>query len=433
MRRIGLLASLTVLVVPLGSTPRPLPLQAPEAATVPLTGIQYGPTGARLASVDPDTLTALRLSEPLGYVSAWVVSPGGTRLAVGTPSPKGVHATTLRFAEPSTLSVTPGGVRLGGFMRAALWTLSGLFAVVATGSASELETIDSTALKVVARRSIGTSVGAVARSSNGLVLLGERANAIAPARVIVVGPTGDVRSLRLARIPAGTAWKRMSGGMIGSTRQPGLAVDAAANKAYVVDPAGLVASVDLLDLSVAYHRLSRPVFERLSAWLTPTAEAKGMNGPIRAARWLGDGLVAVSGEDNTMARRKGGGFVASGKGAGLTVIDTHDWTAQTIDSRADAMTIADGVLLATGVTWRSTSGGATTTGEGVAAYGPDRALLWRFDEGSRRWVLSAYGGRAVVGRASGNVYDVVDVRTGTVLRAKVAGSFPQLLLGAGST
>lgn len=435
MRRIGLLAGLAVaVVVPFGAAgPRPLPLRAPEAATVPLTGLQYGSGGARLVHVDPGTLTAVRVSEPFGYASGWVRSPDGTGLAVGTPSPRGVHATTLRFADPSTLSFAPGGVRLGGFIRAGLWTSSGLLAVVATASASELERIDAASLKIVARRSINASIGAVARSSNGLVLLGERTGAIAPARVVVVGSAGAVRSVRLARITAGTAWKRTSGDMIGSVRRPGLAVDAAGSKAYVVDPSGLVAAVDLRDLSVAYHRLSRPVFERLSAWLTPAAEAKGMNGPTRAAHWLGDGLIAISGEDNTMARQKGGGFVASGTPSGLTVIDTNDWTAQTIDRRADAFTIADGVLLTTGVTWRSATTGGTSTGEGVAAYGPDRTMLWRFDDGSRRWVLTAYGGLAVVGRASGKFYDVVDIRTGTVLRAKVAGPFPQLLLGAGST
>jgi hypothetical protein len=76
---------------------------------------------------------------------------------------------------------------------------------------------------------------------------------IAAARLLTVGPDADVRSVSLARIRAGTRWNRSTSTPIGTVREPGLAVDAAGAAAYVVDAGGLVARIDLRDLSVTYH------------------------------------------------------------------------------------------------------------------------------------------------------------------------------------
>src|SRR5204863_449886 len=78
--------------------------------------------------------------------------------------------------------------------------------------------------------------------------------------------------------------------------------------------------------------------------------------------------------------------------AGLAIVDTRDWSIQRLDPGADTVTVADGVLLATGR--RLAPGQDTPTGMGLAAYGADRSLRFRLFQGSSSWVLRALDGRA---------------------------------------
>ena len=434
--RIGLLGVAALLLVPVGATgDRPLPLEAPVAATAPLTAIAYRGNGFRLAQVDDATLALGRASDHVaGYAGGWLRAPGGALLAVavGTTTPPG---STLRFVRPATLEWRPGGVPLDGFFRSGLWPAAGrLVAVVDGATRATAETVDVAAQAVVARRPLAGIVVWAERSSQGLVVLLQPARKIGPAWLAAIAADGSVRSVQLRRILAGTSWKRRGRGneMIGTMRRPGLAVDPASDTAYVVDPSGLVASIDLRTLAVAYHRTARSALSRLGAWLTPAAEAKGLNGPTRRAQWLGDDLIAITGIDQTVARQRSGGLVFSGRAAGLTILDTRDWHVRTLDPRANAATVADGMLLASGSSWRSGPLKSTSTAEGLAAYGADGALRWRLGEGGVRWVGAAYGSLVLVGRPASDAYDVVDLQSGKVLRAGVDGPVPQLLLGAGS-
>jgi hypothetical protein len=83
--------------------------------------------------------------------------------------------------------------------------------------------------------------------------------------------------------------------------QPGLAVDPDGRRAFVVGAGDPLAVVDLRTLEVAWHRTEpRPgLLGRLADWLLPAAEAKSVHGPVRMAAWLGDGLMAVWGQDET--------------------------------------------------------------------------------------------------------------------------------------
>jgi hypothetical protein len=97
---------------------------------------------------------------------------------------------------------------------------------------------------------------------------------------------------------------------------------------------------------------------------------------VRTARWLGGGLIAVTGAD--VDRRQS-------KPAGLQLVDTRTWHARTIDADASAVVLGDDVLLATGGT------------RGVTAYGLDGRRRFRLFDGEQAWVDRVFDGRAYVG------------------------------------
>jgi hypothetical protein len=431
VRRLGLLGVLAVLAVPAGSGVRPLPLHAQPAATPTLLGIVGAAKGSRLAEIDPATLQAGRTSELVPYIDSWVRSPDGSRLAVATNTRGNPADPKLRFFDPSTLQWAPQVVDLDCGLSSALWPSADrivAFADCGNGYGS-VETIDAAAGKVVARTSVRALVTTIRRSADGLVMLAVPNAGLAPARLLTVGPDARVRSVTLARIRVGTRWNE--GTRIGTMREPGLAVDTAGGIAYVADGGGLVARVDLRDLSVTYHTPAKTLLDRFGAWLTPPAQAKAISGPSRTAVWLGDGLLAVTGADY-FATRKRGTYVVSNAPAGLRVIDTRDWTARTIDPEASSLALAEGVLLTAGGRYRSNSTGTGTisTGEGIAAYGTDGRLRWRIDAGASRVVISTYGSVALTWKSGADPYDVIDLASGKLVRA--AASYVTLLLGPGT-
>jgi hypothetical protein len=140
----------------------------------------------------------------------------------------------------------------------------------------------------------------------------------------------------------------------------------------------------------------------------------------------------MAGSNGTTVKEKDGSLTLSFEPAGLQIVDTADWSARTIDARADNALVADGVLLATGGTWSYGGGSPAGTGIGVAAYGVDGRLRWRFGDGGRRHLGTAYGSLATVYAEGTGPSVALDLDTGRVVRSFGDGQFPQLLLGAGS-
>ncbi|HJQ74419.1 MAG TPA: hypothetical protein VJ814_06005 [Gaiellaceae bacterium] len=442
----GCLAAAAAVAVTLaaGSSPsRSLPLRSPAKATSSLSAVVSDQFGSRLERIDPATFAALHASSRVAWQDGWVRSPGGKLLAVSTnPQSSNVSFSTLHFASASSLRWQGHGIRLHGYFQAAIWPRRGtLYALVGNccGPGLTLERIDTAARKIVARTGIPGPVLEIERSATGLVLLeGGEYNEIAPARLLAIGADGSVRSVRLDQIVAGLHWDQSSQDPIGTIRQPGLAVDASGGVAYVLDPDGLVATVQLADLSVAYHRLgSHSLLDRLSAWFTPAAEAKGANGPTLTARWLGDGLIALTGNDETATPQKDGTLVASSRPLGLRIVDTSDWSSRLLDPEAGSVLVADGVLLASGSSWSSDATGNTSSGEGIAAYNPDGSLRWRRRAGAQISLIAAYGNRAVVqnlgtATTAPGPLQLVDTGTGRAVRTLRGATWAWLLLGSGS-
>jgi hypothetical protein len=437
----GSLAVAAITVVPWGGGGRPLPLHAPEAATSPLLAIAFDQHGSKLEELDPSTFTAIRASAPVGWYDGWVVSPDRTLLGVATHADSSyARFSTIRFANSSTLRWVRRGVRLDGYLRGAIWPRAGtIYALAADwgGAWLTLDTIDTVAKKIVARTTIVSQVTTVAHSVDGLVLLGQNVNAIAPATVTVVDSNGGVRSVGLARILMGTHFDQSSQDPIGTTREPGLAVDPVGDVAYIIDLDGLVAEVRLSDLAVSYHKLGGSLRARLAAWLMPPAEAKGVNGLALTAHWLGDGLIAVTGTNQSATRKKDGRLVLSSTPDGLRVIDTNDWSERTLDVGADRAIVVEGLLLAGGNRWRSDGSKTTSSGEGLAAYGADGSLRWRLESAANVSVIAAYGSRALIqkigtGQITQQPLQLVDLDSGQIVGTLPGSAYVWPLLGSGS-
>jgi hypothetical protein len=419
---------------------RPLPLQRDVALPSPLVAVASTGHGSKLEQIDPSTFTPIRSSKPVDWYDGSVLSPDHKLLAVASSVDGGGYPTsTIRFANPSMLTWVRKGVKLDGYFRGGLWPRPDvLYALVGDccGPGLTLETINTAKKKVVAKTKLEAQVGQVTRSAAGLLMLGSRSNTLAAALLTVIDSSGHVRSTTLDRIISGTHFDQASQDPIGTTRQPGLAVDDRDGVAYVVDPGGLIAGVRLSDLTVTYHQLGRSLIARLSAWLTPPAEAKGLNGPTLTARWLGDGLIAVAGTINTTAKTKDGGIAYSTSPAGLRIIDTRDWSEHTLDGRAAQMLVADGLMLASGGSWRSAtnSSSSAASGEGLVAYGPDGAVRWRLDPGKDINLLGAWGSRALIQAYGATVQPVqlIDLASHRVIRSFSPNSYPWPLIGGGS-
>src|SRR5207244_7209798 len=99
---------------------------------------------------------------------------------------------------------------------------------------------------------------------------------------------------------------------------------------------------------------------------------------------------------------------------------TRGWTVRTIDPEAGSLLVADGLLLTTGTRWRSTATRTISTGEGIAAYGPDGRLRWRIDAGTARSLIGAYGSAALTWKSGTDPYTVIDVSSGKLVRANAA-------------
>jgi hypothetical protein len=274
-------------------------------------GIDSTVLGMRLAWYDPATLTKLpgRTVSLANHAGNWSFSPDRTRLAVASGG-----ATDLRFIDVKRMRVL-GTVRLGTKFHPVGMTwlrANRLLAVVG----NVVVVVDPTHLRVVRKARVPGIVRDALPTPDGLaVLLGQDVNGFAPAKVAAVDGEGRVRAVTIDRITVGF----QRNGDAYEVRQAGLAVDPAARRAFVVGGDGMIAEVDLRSPAVSYHGSTRSL-------------AKELPGPQWTARWLGNGLLAVSGSDGLQRK-------------GLRIVDTRDWSTRVVDGETVALALGDGVLV----------------------------------------------------------------------------------------
>jgi hypothetical protein len=285
-----------------------------------LYGLVSANAGTWLSGLDPDTLEPLGTRLSLGTVGAFAYDSHGW----------------LAYADGRRVRIVDVQ-RMRAFKSIPLWTgmpvavgwLQWDTIVVVTGmSVLEVRAIDWATERVVRTARVNGTVVARARGDDELVLLLAPAGEIGPARLLVVEPTGKARVIPVPRISAGQQWDSSTDPPTGKGRQPGLALDAEHDVAYVVGD-GLVAEVPLAG-SAAYHSL-RGSF------------AKVIAGKWVSAAWLGNGTLAIAGSVSADGRRI--------DATGLELVDTRTWTSKVVENGASWVEPSNGLALVTGTSW----------------------------------------------------------------------------------
>jgi hypothetical protein len=218
-----------------------------------------------------------------------------------------------------------------GGVSALLWPAPRRLLAIA---ADEVLSIDPARRAVVRRASLpfGEQRLDTARVGDRIVLLVASEGL---ARLVVVDGQGAVRSTGMD-VPAGAQPRSAT------FARPGLAVDPAGARAFVVAASGSVAEISLDAMAVQYREVREQVslLGRLARWLEPAAEAKEFHpGPTPTAVWLGNGNLALAG--TTTAE-------GTSRPSGLALVDTRTWLRETLDPDVSRVTVSDGRLIAVG-------------------------------------------------------------------------------------
>ena len=357
------------LVLLVGCSGEPAERPVAESGPPPLGLVWKENGGAYVARLHPRTLEPLagpraELGRRNGW--PWVFSPDGSRIAFGGPRP-------IRIVDARAVRVTGEAPNPFGYFDVLAWPEPRRMVLVRgmePGSAGGVAVVDPVAGAVVWRRPVAGTVVDFARTESGLVLLLGPNSGIEGARLAVVTPDAGIRLVRLGRVQAGIRAQSLGGGhSVDHYRTPGLAVDPARQRAYVVSAADEVAEVRPRGLRVTYHALEeqKSIRERVQSWLEPAAKAKGASdGWLRRALWLGDSTLAVFGWDDRAFFDAEGYQQQLTEAAGLALIDVARWSKRVLDPQATSASLEGDVLLAFGSRWSSAEGGYE--GTGVKAY-----------------------------------------------------------------
>jgi hypothetical protein len=395
------------------STTQPVAPTAQAKSATPLYGIAYSRAAAELSRFDPATLRPvgkrLRVTQdwPL-----WAFSPDRRQLALATERAR------LNLIDLRTMRVRSRfrGRRL---VRGLAWPTPRRIVLAEHG---ETLVVDPAAGRIVRREVRAGKPLHTRRTRDELVLLGPLAEEIGRARLDVIGRDGRGRTVLLERILIGTdrgendqaPWRSES---------PGLAVDVAGNRAFVVGGSGLVAEVDLATLAVSYRqpRVSRSLLSRLTGWLDPAAHAKIVDGPYRTAVWL-DGVVAIAGYDAVTS-----GDTMTTHPYGLRLYDPRTNELRTIAPDATRLDASSGVLLAYGTRYDGRS--SAVAGNGLSGYRADGTRRFHLFGTAPVETLFAAEGEAYVW--SGGMLHAVDLAHGAVRTSrKPAGMVVFLTAGS---
>jgi hypothetical protein len=405
------LAALLVAVGIGGPALAPVPPTSPGKVPASVLGIIWNETGfakPRLARLKPLTLEPNGREMPLrlGGGSATAVSPNGRLLAVGTAAP-GIQLIDLRRMKEV------GYVKLGGsgWVTFLFWEHSALFAAVQSDTNGAVLVIDPVGRQVIRRHRLQRAILAVEHGIGGIVLITAPRNTVGPVELDVVGGKG-MSSVPIAKVLGGSETENGADGFRARQVTPGLAIDRAGRRAFIVPAGRTVAEISLRNLALEYHELSEPVslLGRLHNWLEPSAKAKLIEGPQRKAAWLGDGLIALTGADYTTVNDSNGQPEVHVRAAGLSFIDTSDWSVCEINEETSDFTVSGSRLLAFGDTsW----GDPAAKRLGLVGYDQHGSELFQVLKGRRVGWLETAGDlayfvvddrrRVVVDAASGRV------------------------------
>ena len=359
-----------------------------ELAQPTLHGSVWTGKRAALQRLDPATLRPVKRTRAtlrqLPMDAAY--SPDGRRLAVDT----GVDGLVVLRA--SDLAVVRRITGYGG-VRLVAWPRAGRILLVA----SYVALLDPTRRQPEVRSwGLDGGVVAAAATGHGVVLLLAPDEKIGPLRLVRVDAAGAFGSVAIPRVTGGTAAPEPGGEV--ATRQPALAVGAAGRTAYVLAAGSPVAEVDLPSLAVRYHEVR-----------ALAARTKLVAGSARAAVVVGDTL-AVSGVTYSRGTQNGTAVVKATP-AGLTLVDTRDWSVRRVDDAPTSVARAGSTLLAFGGGYD----GVRQTGSGLRAYDARGAERWHLFGSEPVGGVQHLGARLYVGGPGARVLRIVDLERGAVV------------------
>jgi hypothetical protein len=341
-----------------------------------------------------------------GFAGAWSFSADRSRLALASSYVASLGRPAGIFLVDAQRVRSIRRVRLSaglGHVAALAWVRGDRVVVLLQGRApSSVLSLDLTSGRIRARHELGGLVMGGVHRPGGFVLLLAPPSGIGAARVVTIDAQLGVRTVTLARIRAGWAQGRPAVDVPMQQREPGLAVDAAGERAFVVGAGEPLAEIDLRTLRTSYRAYERE----------PQALAKSMVGPVRQAEWLGDGVLAVAGWRWAGLDRATRRLV--GEPAGLSILDTRTSKETVVDPGARSFTLVAGVLV------------VAPEGAGLVGYARDGRRLYSAYEGRRIEVVRGVGSRLVVVVEGEQFARIVDARTGRELGRR-PGGVPLLL------
>jgi hypothetical protein len=356
-----------------------LALPAAQAATLTVPGLVYTPGygNSILTSINPTSLVRggprVRLG---GNASSWSWSPHRRYLAVAS------HPQRLTVVDvPAARAVARVRLAASGGVRAVTWPRRDrVLALVEAPRGVVVVAVDPLAGRVVRRTAVPRPFAfEFERVPGGLVFLAGSRRSVGPVRLVRVDAEGRVRVAAILQVPAGVVVGR-------GLQDPGLAVDPAGRTAYVVS-GDRVFPVDLRTLDVSGPRPLRTL-------------AKVAPGTSRAAEWLGDGRLALSGVDRDAET----GAIAP---AGLRIVDVRSWTVRVVDREATGFTLAARRLLV--------ESAASRRALSLSAYGLDGRELYRRELEGSTWLKKQ--GRLGYACRDAFLRSVIDLPTGSTVRS----------------
>ncbi len=405
-------------VLPQASVPEPCSFEGVDATTVDhavasisgvLGRVWIGRTDSdEIGWFDPVTLraTSTYRSALPEQTSMWAVSPDGGSLAIGLTN-------GVRIIDTDTLrSVTDLESSDAGF---ALTWLSDQ--VLVSVNSQEVSVWDASVGRTRHLELPGNVVTSYAASDRLLLVTSQEwPHQLGPTHLVQIDLSGP-RSVELEGLRAGLDPNL---GEHGVRLTPGLAFDADRERAFVVPPEGPIAEIYLDEMAVRFRRPAASVLQSVASALVRRASAKlGEWSHVRAV-WLGDGLLAVSGE-------RGSTMDLDVRAAGVSLVDTRDWAVCILDPRPTHVAVSGGVLLAWGGADFGEFGGT-----GLIGYDLTDGTRWhRF--GRRYLDVQVYGRYAyAINSWHGWRVRTLDVETGNVI-SRYRGRPPTVLPTGSST
>ena len=255
---------------------------------------------------------------------------------------------------------------------------------------AEVVVVDPLDRRVVARVPLDGGGFTASRTTDGIVALVEPKSGIKAVRIVPIDREGRSSSVTVSRIKAGTKWRGKGADRFANIRRPGFTVDRAGQAAYLIDPSGLVAQVDLGTLQVSYHSRGTRRLARAS---------KQINGPMLYARWAGDGRIVVSGTIAKM-QKTSSGWRQTWSPAGVALLDTRTWTSRMLDADAATFTMNTNAVLVP-------ASGA------LSAYGIDGALRYKVPLPAGNPYISVFGDYAYAWMTA--TVTLIDLKSGSVV------------------